>query len=64
MTDLQEEGVGRAPAELLLFLPLNAPLHVPPLPAGGSALSAGCASGHERLQRQRNSTDSLAGKGG
>ncbi len=39
------------------FLPLNAPRHAPPLPAGDSAPSAGCASGHELLQWQRHTTD-------
>lgn len=43
-------------ASVCAFLPLNAPLHVPPLPAGGSAPSAGCASAHEPLQRQGETT--------
>lgn len=59
----QESGVPRCQHDAsLCILPLNAPQHVPPLPAGGSAPSAGCASGHEPLQSQRNITDVFTGR--
>lgn len=39
------------------LLPLIAPQHVPPLPAGGSGPSAGSASGRGPLQQEGNVTD-------
>lgn len=38
-------------------LPQNDPQRGPPPPAGGSAPSAGCSSGDESLQRQRNNVE-------
>lgn len=42
------------------LLPLIAPQHVPPLPAGGSGPSAGSASGRGPLQQEGNVTDACA----
>lgn len=42
------------------LLPLIAPQHVPPLPAGGSGPSAGSASGRGPLQQEGNVTDPCA----
>lgn len=46
----------------VIVLPLNARQHVPPLRVGGSALSAGCASGCEPLQSQREITDAYGAR--